>query len=227
MNRTILFVLLAVVIAMPGYTQPADEAAEKKEDDAPEKAMVIGDRLYSEETLEDFEKTEFSKKDLVFRAVKDRQQGSIKIRNMLAAPTGSSKKYLGVKVFGKKGDSFTIVPAKTLEIKKRCQSIGIWVYGKRFSGGLSMYIRDVDNKNHRIRIGALNYLGWKKFIVKIPRKVRQEDKFLSQKKSIKITKIVYRPGNSKRKHPKWQYFYIDDITVMVREKYTDRQSDDW
>ncbi len=56
--------------------------------------------------------------------------------------------------------------------------------------------------------------------------VAQEDKFLTQKRQLEIMKFLYKPGNTGRL-PLWNYFYMDDITAVVREKYTDRQSDEW
>lgn len=166
---------------------------------------------FKEIILEDFENSYYSSRNLAFRQLPGRQLGSIALRSGMAAPTGSSRKYLAVKVFGKRGDSFTIIPAKRLFIRQKCISLGIWVYGKRFSGELSLYIRDSSRRNRRLRIGYLNYLGWKKYIIRIPAWVIQNGSA-----PIEITKFVYRPGNSRRQHPKWQYFYMDDIKAYVR-----------
>ena len=62
--------------------------------------------------------------------------------------------------------------------------------------------------------------------VKLTKDIAQEDEFLNQQRFMKLIQFQYRPGNLTRL-PKWQYFYIDDITLMVRDKYTDQQSDDW
>ncbi len=37
---------------------------------------------------------------------------------------------------------------------------------------------------------------------------------------------MYNPGNTGRL-PVWNYFYIDDISATVREKFYDKQSDEW
>jgi len=213
--------ILSLCIMMPGYSQ--DKPVETKTDDI---ADSIGDKVYFESILEDFEQTVYTtEKNLQFSVTKH-QEGSINMRDQYAAPTGKSKKYLGVKMYAKKGDVFKIIPAKDLVIDKYCRSIAVWVYGKRFSGELSIILQDAEQQNHRIILGTTDFLGWRKLIVKLDRNIKQEDEYLNQKRFLKILQIQYRPGNMART-PLWQYFYIDDISAMVREKYTDRQSDDW
>lgn len=213
-------IALISCIIVPGFTQDnAKKAAEKE-------IEKIDDKVYFETILEDFESTQYSKKNNIKYRTTRYQKGDISIRDVYPAPTGKSKKYLGVKVFAKKGDVFKIIPAKKLVINKYCKSIALWVYGKRFSGELSILIQDAIGQNHRIILGNTEFLGWRKLIIKLSKKIKQEDEYLNQKRYIKILQIQYRPGNMTRL-PLWQYFYLDDISAMVREKYTDRQSDDW
>jgi len=186
----------------------------------------ISDKTYHETLLEDFETNTYNKKNLIFRYTRW-QKASLSIRDEYPAPSKKSKKYLGMKIFGKQGDVFTIKMAKPLIINNYCKEISIWVYGKRFTGQLSIILADANNNYHRIILGKLDFLGWRKLTVKLDRRVTQQDDFLNQKRKIKITKLQYRPGNSRLRRPKWQYFYVDNITAKVREKYTDRQSDDW
>ncbi len=171
-----------------------------------------------------FETTEYSKniKYLVSR----NQEGDVSIRDEFPAQNGRSKKYLGVKFFGRKGDTLTIYPSKDLIIDKYCREIAVWVYGKKFSGELSLMLQDAYQKNHRLVLGKLDFLGWRKLVIKIGNDIKQEDDLLEQKKFLKILHFQYRPANETRM-PIWHYFYIDDITAMIREKYSDRQSDDW
>ncbi len=214
MKRKLSVILIVIAFAIPGYSQDKTNTEE------------LGDKTYYEVILEDFENTPYTEKNLKFRMTKW-QKGKLSIRNEYPAPTKNSKKYLGFKGYAKQGDVYSIVPAKPLIVNKYCKSIAIWVYGKRFTGQLSIILEDANKKYHRLVLGKLDFLGWRKLIVKIRKNIAQEDEYLNQKRAIKITKIIYSPGNTKRRHAKWQYFYIDDISVMVREKYTDKQSDDW
>jgi len=215
MKKIFLPVLLILLMIAPGFTQDKDTKKKEK----------IGDKVYYEHVLEDFETTKYTQKNLQFRISRG-QEGSLSIRDQYPAPIGKSKKYLGIKIKGKKGDFYQIMPEKELIINKYCRSIAVWVYGKRFSGELSLLLQDATKQNHRLVLGSLNFLGWRKLIVKMHNNIKQEDEYLNQKRVMKILQIQYRPQNIDI-HPRWQYFYIDDISVMARDKYTDRQSDDW
>ncbi len=217
--KRILLTILALLVITSAYSQ------NKKDDKAGKKGETVSGDVYQEITLESFENTNFTQKDIQYRVSKE-QKASIAIRDQYPAPIKDSKKYLGLKVYGRKGDFLNLVPPKKLIIDKFCKTISIWVYGKMFAGELSLLLKDANNQPHRLIIGKLDFLGWRKLSVKITGEISQQDKYLSQKRQIEILKIIYSPGNLGRL-PLWHYFYIDDITATVREKYTDRQSDDW
>ncbi len=222
MKRIALCLLLLPFIIGPAVAQ--EKAAEPKKPAETEK-VITGDQLYSETTIEDFETTPYTDKNMDFTKSGEQKAG-IAIRDEYPAPIPNSKKYLGVKIYGKSGDTLTITPPKKLLIEKYCRTISVWVYGKNFSGELSMFLTDADGKTHRLSFGKLNFLGWRKLAITLTDQVAQQDKYLTQKRVMEIIKISYMPGNTGRL-PLWNYFYLDDITAQVREKYTDRQSDDW
>lgn len=214
-----LLTILALMMITSAYPQ------NKKSDKAGKKGEAVRGDMYQEITLENFESTNFAQKDIQYRVAKE-QKASIAIRDQYPAPIKDSKKYLGLKLYGRKGDFLNLIPPKKLTIDKFCKTISIWIYGKMFAGELSLLLKDANNQPHRLVFGKLDFLGWRKLTVKITPEIAQQDKYLSQKRQIEILKIIYSPGNLGRL-PIWHYFYIDDITATVREKYTDRQSDDW
>lgn len=222
----ICFTLLLFII--PAVSQDKKEP-EKEAAKEPAKKITEADQvnqtIYTEIALEDFESTQYSDKNFKFAKTKD-QQGSLQVRGEYPAEYNNSKKYLGVKVYAKKGDVFQIFPAKPLEIGKYCKSISVWIYGKKFSGEFSMIIQDIDGTNHRVTFGNLQFLGWKKLTVNLEKKIKQQEKYLEKENTLKILHFQYRPGNDSI-HPEWQYFYLDDITATVRDKYKDKQSDNW
>lgn len=231
MKRYLVFTLLLLLILVPAYSQDKEKAktpekaAEKAADVKAPAEVVTSDQLYTEITLEDFENTPFSEKDYTY-SQSGEQKAEISIRDTFPAPIPTSKKYLGIKIYGKMGDTISIVPPKKMITEKHCKTISAWVYGKNFSGELSMFIKDSEGKIHRLSFGKLNFLGWRKLAVTLTDQVAQEDKFLAQKRQLEIVKIIYKPANTARL-PIWNYLYLDDISAQVREKYTDRQSDDW
>ena len=221
-----LFVsLIITAFILPAFSQDKTDTAAKEPEKKSGEVEQIHQKVYTEIALEDFESTQYTATNLKFTKSKE-QDGSIQIRDQYAAEFNNSKKYLGVKVYGKRGDTFQVFPAKPLEIDKYCRSISMWVYGKNFSGELTIILQDAEGTNHRISFGKINFLGWKKLTVNLDKKIKQQDQYLEQEKKLRILHIQYRPGNVTL-HPEWQYFYLDDITATVRDKYKDRQSDDW
>lgn len=236
--KKIMFLLLVMIAAVPVLSQQAQTPAPQPAASTPatpppatpaptgtDTAEGQSDQVYSEIILEDFETTAYTSKNLMIDRFKD-QQADIVIREEYPAPIKSSKKYLGVKEYGKAGDQLIIIPPKPIVIEDYCQSISIWVYGKNFAGELSLMVMDASGQAHRLSFGKLNFLGWRKLTVKLSRTIAQEDLYLSQPRKLSVIKILYNPGNTDRL-PMWNYFYIDDISAKVRKKYKDRQSDTW
>lgn len=213
MKRIIPFLIMLLFI-LPLQSQEQESEAEE-----------TYQNVYTEIALEDFETNEYTDNNVRFIKTRD-QAGGAQIRDQFPAPFNNSKKYLGIKVNGKSGDTFQIFPAKPIEIKKYAQSISVWVYGKNFAGDLTLIVQDAADKTHRLNMGKTNFLGWKKITVNLPKDVKQQDAYLEQEKSLRILHIQYKPAN-RTIHPIWHYFYIDDITATVRDKYKDSQSDDW
>ena len=229
MKRISILALLALVAAFPAMAQQkTDEAkAAPAAETAADDSSALSDQEYKEVTVEDFESTPYSDKDISITKTKD-QSSSLSVRSEYAAPIRNSKKYLGVKVHGRVGDWATIVPPRELAIADHCQSISAWIYGKNFSGELFLILKDADGQVKKLSFGKLNFLGWRKLSITLPKDFAQEDKYLSQPRNIFIVKIQYNPGRTTQlKENDWDYFYIDDISAKVRKKYVDKQSDAW
>jgi hypothetical protein len=235
MKRVCAYLLILTVSAITAATAqqkpaqspaPVQPAAAANAQDATDDS-AISDQVYREIPVETFENVQYTQKNIRIEAAKD-EKAEIAIRSEYPAPIKDSKKYLGVKVHGKQGNDVAITPPKELPITEHCQSISVWVYGKNFSGELLMLVRDSEGQVKRFSFGKLNFLGWRKLFVNIPKDFQQEDKYLSQPKSINIVQILYKPGRTTPlKQDDWEYFYIDDISAKVRKKYVDKQSDAW
>ncbi len=203
----------------------AAEKEKKAEAKAPAKAP-LGDHIYYETTIEGFEKNEYTDKQVKYFRKSTEEWYGIAVRDQYPAPIKDSKKYLGVKLYGKKGNVIQIIPPKKLLIDKFCRSLSIWVYGKKLAGELSILLKDANGTTHRLIMGVLDYHGWRKLTVKLRRRIAQEDEYLNQQRQMEILKFIYKPLTGSRL-PREHRFYMDDVTAMVREKYVDRQTDDW
>ncbi len=215
MKKIIYGCLTLLLCGTIGILYAQDEKA-KEAQKVLEQEKQLSDQVYREITLEDFETTEYTDKNISIRVVKDEQAG-VSMRTDYPAPIQNSKRYLGVKVFAKSGSVLTIIPAKPLIIDKYCKYINMWVYGNNFSVELSIIVKDSNGNMKRLVMGKLNFLGWRKLSVPITDDISQEDKYLAQKRNIEIVKILYNPSTLDRL-PAWNYFYLDDITAIVRVK---------
>lgn len=218
-KKCMLAIMITALIA-PLYSQDKENAADKQD---PKKPQVT---VWQEIMLEDFETTPYADRNITFNRTND-QEAKLTIRDQLPA-VGTSKKYLGVKVKSRGGDIFVIKPAKEIIIDKFCKSISFWVYGKRDLGELSFMIQDTKKENHKLLIlPAINFMGWKKVTINMGANIIQDDDFLNQKKTMKLINIQYRIPTASPRPSQWTYIYLDDITAVVRERYNDKQSDEW
>jgi hypothetical protein len=239
MIKHCMIALMTLALVAPLYSQekkakdgktPVVEEKKKADDKtatepAPAKAKEKL-TVYQELVLEDFETTPYTDKNISFNVTSD-QEAKISIRDQLSA-TPLSKKYLGLKVKTRGGDIIIIKPAKEMIIDKYCKSLSFWIYGKKTYGKVSCILQDTKQLNHLLIIcPTVDFLGWKQFTVLLDRRIAQEDDFLNQKKIMKILNIQYTTIGTKQKPMAWEYIYLDDITATVRERYDDKQSDEW
>ena len=183
----------------------------------------VREYIYTEMILEDFETAIYSNDNLKF--MQRGGQGALSIGDNYPAPINNSKKYLGVKVHAKRGDRFRIEFTKPVEITQYCKTISMWVYGEKIAGELSIMLMDSAGNDHLINFGSASSSGWKKLSCNLGPRIKQHVDYLGSENPIKILYIQYRAAG--RAQAEWQFFYIDDITALVRDKYKDRQSDDW
>jgi len=179
--------------------------------------------IYPEMILEDFETTIYSNDNLKF--MQSDGQGVLSISGNYPAPVHNSKKYIGIKVYAKKGDRFRIEFTQPIEIMKYCKTISIWVYGEKMAGELYIMLQDSAGINHLINFGSASSSGWKQLSQNLGSRIKQQTDYLESENPIKILYIQYRATG--KAQAQWQFFYIDDITALVRDKYKDRPGDDW
>jgi hypothetical protein len=238
MKKAILVTLfLTLFVLTAGYTQnkqtkPVTKASAESTTKIETAEITPEGNVYREITVLDFENIEFKDSDIIFQKARE-EEYKVAIRDETPAPI-SSKKYLGVKLKGTRANSIQIKfpNDKMPTIDKYCQSISMWVYGKNFTGELSLFLMDAEGKTYKLVFGKLNFQGWHKLTQAVPSEVWQTDKYLEKKSNIKLLSITYVPGTfyapgAKTREAIWQSFYIDDITAKVREKYADKQSDEW
>ncbi len=182
--------------------------------------------IYIEKVLEDFETSSYTSANMRFYEMGNRSAG-IAIRQDYPAPIRGSKKYLGIRVLGSREDAIQIYPPKPIIIDEHVLKLSLWAYGKNLTGSLYVVVKDIKDNTHLLFLGLMNYRGWRKITVDMPKHVIQQDPVVTSKKNnLRIISFIFNPG-SRSQESQWNYVYLDDLSAIVREKYTDRQSDEW
>ena len=177
-------------------------------------------------TLEDFEQSE----DWVARAtcplgetktLKMVQRGLIKdvFDENLVPQNGGDKidqnHILGVKTFfNDRGfDRVEVKPPHEYVIKGKIRQVSIWALGRKFRHTLYVKFRDYRGNTHNIRMGRLDYFGWRKLTSPIPGFVPQSTRFALLDKNMHfvsffVTSDHHEVGGN-------FFFYVDDLEIRT------------
>ena len=122
---------------------------------------------------------------------------------------------LGVRGFIKdRGfDRIEVRPPHQYVIKGKGKQISVWVLGRKFKHTLSIKLKDYRGKIYKIKVGRLDYFGWKKLTVAIPGWVRQSDRFSIFDKNLKFVSLYVT--SDKLEIGGDFYFYLDQLTIKI------------
>jgi hypothetical protein len=122
---------------------------------------------------------------------------------------------LGVKTyFADRGfDRVEVAPPQEYIIKGQARQVSVWVLGRKFRHTLFAKFRDFKGNTHNIRLGRLDFFGWRKLTAPIPGFIPQSTRYSLQDKNIKfvslfVTSDPHEVGGE-------FYFYVDDLEVRT------------
>ncbi|MCP5495234.1 MAG: endoflagellar filament sheath protein [Leptospiraceae bacterium] len=125
---------------------------------------------------------------------------------------------LGVKTyFSDKGfDRVEISPPHEYIIKGKVRQVSVWVLGRNYRHTLYAKFRDYTGKVHNVKLGRLDFFGWRKLTATIPGYIPQSTRFALQDKNIHfvslfVTSDPHEVGGE-------FYFYVDNLEVRT-DKY--------
>lgn len=125
---------------------------------------------------------------------------------------------LGVKTsFYNRGfDRVEVSPPQEFIIRGKARQISVWVLGRKYRHTLYAKFRDFKGNTHNIRLGRLDFFGWRKLTAPIPGFIPQSARYSLLDKNIRFVSLfvssdVHEVGGD-------FYFYVDDLEVR-----TDRQ----
>ncbi|TGN11698.1 flagellar filament outer layer protein FlaA2 [Leptospira ilyithenensis] len=122
---------------------------------------------------------------------------------------------LGVKTrFESKGfDRVELMPPHEFIIKGKVRQISVWVLGRKYRHTLFAKFRDYKDTTHNVRLGKLDFFGWRKLTATIPGFIPQSTRFALLDKnlhfvSLFVTSDVHEVAGD-------FYFYVDDLQVRT------------
>jgi len=122
---------------------------------------------------------------------------------------------LGVKTyFANRGfDRVEVAPPQEFIIKGKARQVSVWVLGRKYRHTLFAKFRDYKGNTRNIRLGRLDFFGWRKLTAPIPGFVPQSTRFSVLDKNIRfvslfVTSDVNEPAGE-------FYFYVDDLEIRT------------
>jgi hypothetical protein len=94
----------------------------------------------------------------------------------------------------------------------RVQNLDLWIWGANLNFYLDAYVRDYQGVVHVIRMGDLNFKGWKNLRVPIPSNIRQSKRVLPNFAGLRFVKfrLWTRPAEQMGDF----YVYLDQFKIL-------------
>lgn len=122
---------------------------------------------------------------------------------------------LGVKTFfaAKGFDRVELYPPHEFVIKGKVRQISVWVLGRKYRHTLFAKFRDYKDTTHNVRLGKLDFFGWRKLTATIPGYIPQSTRFALLDKNLHFVSLFVTSDNHEVAGD--FYFYVDDLQVRA------------
>jgi hypothetical protein len=122
---------------------------------------------------------------------------------------------LGVKTwFEERGfDRVEVKPPHEYKITGKARQFSIWVLGRNFRHTLSIKLRDYRGTIHKLRLGQLDFFGWRKMTVTVPGWLPQSTRYSMLDKNLHF--VSFFVTHDVHEVPGQFYFYMDGLKALV------------
>jgi hypothetical protein len=136
---------------------------------------------------------------------------------------GKELRILGIKgSFQRKGyNYYEIIPVKKddkgnwvprpIELPGLVKTIDMWVWGSGFNYDLEVFVLDSRGVNYSLKLGNLQFEGWKSLSVAVPSYIPQSRRYIPKREALYLTKIVIWTTAEERVND--FYVYFDQLKV--------------
>ncbi len=125
------------------------------------------------------------------------------------------KYVLGVKVRFQKRDynTFSVTPANPIRLNGIVKAFEIWACGRNKNHDLFVVVQDIKGLKRFIKLGRLNFLGWKRLYARVPDGVVQSDPLFGTRRGLTVLGLYVKcsPLEAWGKY----YVYFDNLSAEV------------
>ncbi len=125
------------------------------------------------------------------------------------------RKILGVRVeYMQRGYNwFTVKPPRPVNLDGQVKAFEVWVCGRNQRHELYIMVLDFDHEPRFIKVGMLNFIGWKRMTAPIPYTIKQSDFRKSVRRGLIFKGFLIRchPQETSGKY----YIYFDNLSVEL------------
>ncbi|MFP4510846.1 MAG: flagellar filament outer layer protein FlaA [Spirochaetota bacterium] len=145
---------------------------------------------------------------------------------------GADEHVLGVKTtFFRRGTPvITVEPIRPIAIPGQVRTVSVWVAGRNTSHELNMVVEDIEGNMNLIRMGTMNFSGWRQLTAAIPPNIVQRDPMLTDREGLMFrgfqieTDLMQTYGT--------YFVYFDDLRAVtdlfsMEIRDTDDMVDGW
>jgi hypothetical protein len=100
-----------------------------------------------------------------------------------------------------------------IPLRGKTNSISMWVWGANLDYSVDVYIRDYQGIVYRLKLGDINYTGWRKLRANVPTSIPQSHKSAPYLRPIKLVK--FRIWTTPREQVSDFYVYFDHLTALT------------
>ncbi len=96
------------------------------------------------------------------------------------------------------------------------EKISVWVMGRGDDYNLEAWVEDWGGDLYVLKMGSVNFIGWRPLSVVIPKIIKQESKTFPQTKNLVLRKFKLR-ANQKARGGDPVYIFFDELRILSRD----------
>ena len=110
-------------------------------------------------------------------------------------------------------DRVEFKPPHEYKINGKARQFSVWVLGRNFRHTLYIKLRDYRGKLHKLRMGRLNFFGWRKMTVVVPGWLPQSTRYSLLGRNLRFVSLFVV---SDYHEPRGIfYFYVDGLKALI------------